>query len=41
MTSPATVLPTVNWDAEADFLLPQPDPTQRMDMAAPTVLTPP
>ncbi|MFG2650617.1 hypothetical protein [Streptomyces sp. NPDC048436] len=31
MTSPATILPTVNWDAEADFLLPPPDPTQRLD----------
>ncbi|MEU3737784.1 MULTISPECIES: hypothetical protein [unclassified Streptomyces] len=40
MTSPATILPSVNWDAEADFLLPPPDPTQRLDMAAPTVLTP-
>ncbi|GAA3090632.1 hypothetical protein ACFQ0X_04125 [Streptomyces rectiviolaceus] len=40
MTSPATILPTVNWDAEADFLLPPPDPTQRLDMAPPAVLTP-
>ncbi|MEV2251584.1 hypothetical protein AB0I94_13565 [Streptomyces sp. NPDC050147] len=40
MTSPATVLPTVHWDAEADFLLPPPDPRQRLDMAAPAVLKP-
>ncbi|TGB16003.1 hypothetical protein [Streptomyces sp. MZ04] len=35
MTAPSTdaILPTVNWDAEADFLLPPPDPTQRLDMA--------
>lgn len=40
MTSPATILPPVNWDAEADFLLPPPDPRQRLDMAAPPALTP-
>ncbi|MFI6090925.1 hypothetical protein [Streptomyces sp. NPDC051218] len=40
MTSPATILPTVNWDVEADFLLPPPDPTQRLDMAPPAALTP-
>jgi hypothetical protein len=46
MTSPATILPTVNWDTEADFLLPPPDPTQRLDLdldlelAARPVLTP-
>lgn len=40
MTSPATVLPTVSWDAEADLLLPPPDPAQRLDMAAPILLTP-
>ncbi|MEU5002285.1 hypothetical protein [Streptomyces sp. NPDC021622] len=35
MTAPVTdaILPTVNWDAEADFLLPPPDPTQRLDMS--------
>ncbi|MCX4672553.1 hypothetical protein OG453_38925 [Streptomyces sp. NBC_01381] len=33
MTAPVTdaILPTVNWDAEADFLLPPPDPTQRLE----------
>lgn len=40
MTSPATILPTVNWDVEADFLLPPPDPAQRLDMAPPAALTP-
>ncbi|MGW5865234.1 hypothetical protein ACWFRJ_24005 [Streptomyces sp. NPDC055239] len=39
MTAPATVLPTVGWDAETELLLPPPDPTQRLDMAAPTLLT--
>ncbi|MGW6271504.1 MULTISPECIES: hypothetical protein [unclassified Streptomyces] len=40
MTPPATIAPAVNWDAEADFLLPPPDPAQRLDLAAPTVLSP-
>ncbi|MEV0324400.1 hypothetical protein ACIBKX_14750 [Streptomyces sp. NPDC050658] len=33
-TTPSTDLPAVNWDAEADFLLPPPDPTQRLDTVA-------
>jgi len=41
MNSSATVLPTPDWDADADFLLPLPDPAQRLDLAPPahTVLT--
>ncbi|RVU19929.1 hypothetical protein EOT10_28370 [Streptomyces antnestii] len=35
MTSPATVLPTTDRAAGADFLLPLPDPAQRLDMAPP------
>ncbi|MEU6762669.1 hypothetical protein ABZ916_09095 [Streptomyces sp. NPDC046853] len=40
MTAPATISPAVDWDAEADFMLPPPDPTQRLDMAPPALLTP-
>ncbi|MGW6057276.1 hypothetical protein [Streptomyces sp. NPDC055189] len=40
MTPPATILPTVDRDAETDFMLPPPDPTQRLDMAPPPLLAP-
>lgn len=33
MNSAATVLPTPDLDAGADFLLPLPDPAQRLDLA--------
>ncbi|RFC77153.1 hypothetical protein [Streptomyces sp. AcE210] len=36
MNSPATVLPTPDLDAGADFLLPLPDPAQRLDLVPPT-----
>ncbi|MFE5025926.1 hypothetical protein ACFRAO_22030 [Streptomyces sp. NPDC056656] len=35
MNSLATVLPTPDRDADADFLLPLPDPEQRLDIAPP------
>ncbi|MFF2503827.1 hypothetical protein ACFVTY_10695 [Streptomyces sp. NPDC058067] len=35
MTTPATVLPTTHRAAGADFLLPLPDPAQRLDIAPP------
>ncbi|MET7513731.1 hypothetical protein ABZS88_09645 [Streptomyces sp. NPDC005480] len=42
MNSAATILPTPDLDAGADFLLPLPNPAQRLDLApsAPTRLTP-
>ncbi|MFE2985096.1 hypothetical protein [Streptomyces sp. NPDC059262] len=35
MNSPATVLPTPDLDTGADFLLPLPDPAQRLDLTPP------
>ncbi|MFB6678256.1 hypothetical protein ACFVDQ_21745 [Streptomyces sp. NPDC057684] len=35
MNFPATVLPTPDLDAGADFLLPLPDPAQRLDLTPP------